>query len=1353
MRFPKQISWFATLLVSVQLWAAPSPKQTEFFEKNIRPVLAERCYKCHNSVGKAKGDLALDWRGGWMKGGESGAIINPGEPAKSLLISAIKHEDKDLKMPEDDAELSAGVIRNFEKWIAMGAPDPRTQKPTKEEIAKATSWETIREQRKKWWSFQPIQAPKPPKVKGNWAWEPTDQFIHTRLESNKLTPAPDAPAHILIRRLTFALTGLPPTPEETDSFIKAAASNRQQAIKEAVDRLLGSPHFGERWARHWMDWMRYAESLGSEGDPRIPHANQYRNYLIRALNVDVPYNQLLREHIAGDLLPRPRLNEKLGLNESAIGPAHYRFVLQGFAPTDALEEFTRTTENQIDVITKTFLGITVSCTRCHNHKFDAISQRDYYAFYGIMASCRPATINVDTPARQATHKAELTRLKAQIRNALATQWLKESGDISAQLLKPTAVWQKAINAAKQNGNPLHAWQRLQKAEGETFATTWKQLANDIARSTKALAEQQKRPYAQHWQFRRGDADHWIQNGNGLNGSTAKAGAFRVLPKGNSIVEDILPTGVYSHLLSDKHTGILGSPQFRIGPDESIWVRVRGTGNVMVRYVVQNYTRSGTVYPTTRLNDGKWRWQKWGLKYWEGDDAHLEVSTAGEQPTLASGTVNSWFGVTEAMVIKPGQAAPRDEAASQVAPLFELGKPTNREALIRQYSSALVNCIKAWQEDTMTDAQANFLSHFVRSGLLSNTLNTAPEAAALAKHYRKLEAEVPVPQRAPGLIEAEAKDRPLFIRGNHKQPGKPVARRFLEAFNAKPFQTKQSGRLELAEAMLARDNPLTARVIVNRVWHHLFGQGLVATPDNFGKLGKEPSHPELLDYLATRFVAEGWSLKKLIGELARTRTFQLSSLSTENARELDPGNQFFSHAHVRRLEAEAIRDAMLLISDSLNRAPVTGSEGGNSSHRSIYVSIIRNRLDSFLSIFDAPVPTSTQGRRNQTNVPEQSLALMNDPFVISLANGLAQRVRSDANLKTPEEQIGRMFQLALNREASPGEIERAKVFINGTTTQQQAARSKADALRKKTDRVLAEAVVIREPARKRLLVQRKKDEKKPKPAGPKPLAAWDFGKGTEDLVGNLNLNLQGTAKVKNGMLILDGRNGFARSTPLSQPLKAKTLEAWVQLNQLNQRGGGVISLQTRNGVTFDSIVFGEQEPGHWMAGSNNFKRTRSLNGPTEKEATQRPVHVAIVYAADGMITGYRNGKPYGQPYKVALQNYSAADSEVILGLRHGTSADSKRLLAGKILKARLYDRALEAGEVMASFGGNPNYISEKELLEALTETQRKDLKKLEAEGKTLNQQLNALKKLGATAPNPWRDLAQAMFNLKEFIYLQ
>ena len=437
-----------------------------------------------------------------------------------------------------------------------------------------------------------------------------------------------------------------------------------------------------------MDWVRYAVSLGSEGDPRIPHANQYRNYLIRALNADVPYDQLLREHIAGDLLPKPRINQELGLNESAIGPAHYRFFLQGFAPTAALDELVRTTEDQIDVVSKAFRGLTVSCARCHNHKFDAISQKDYHAFFSIMTSCRPATINVDSPARQATNKTEMTKTKAHIRTALAKLGLDEVDTFAGRWRQPGVGMQKAIKSANRGGRPLHAWQRLQKTEGDAFPKMWAQLERDFQNSYKRMEEQRKRPYAKHWQFRDGSAERWVQNGNGLNGSAAKAGAFRVLPKGDRLVEDILPTGVYSHLLSDKHTGMLGSPRFRIGPNESLWVRVRGTGNVMARYVIQNYTRSGTVYPTTRLNDGKWRWQKWSLKYWEGDDAHLEVSTAGEQATLASGNANSWFGVTEALVLKSGQPDPRDEAASEIAPLFDLGKPANREALAKQYAGAL-----------------------------------------------------------------------------------------------------------------------------------------------------------------------------------------------------------------------------------------------------------------------------------------------------------------------------------------------------------------------------------------------------------------------------------------------------------------------------------------------------------------------------------------------------------------------------------------------------------------------------------------------------------------------------------------
>ena len=1050
---------FKCLLLSfgftaVGLMADSTTEQVEFFEKNIRPALAEHCYECHNSSDKAKGGLALDWRGGLAKGSDSGPVIVAGKPDESLLLRAIRHEDKELKMPKDGPKLSSLVIGNFETWIMMGAPDPRSNQPSKADIAKATSWETTRERRKQWWSFQPIRSPALPKVNGEWAQTDIDKFIQAASEAEGLSPAGNAEPHALIRRLSFVLTGLPPTPEETAAFVQVAEGDRRAAIVNAVERLLASPHFGERWARHWMDWVRYAESLGSEGDPAIPNANQYRNYLIRALNADVPYDQLLREHIAGDLLAKPRLNMKLGLNESAIGPAHYRFVLQGFAPTDALDELVRTTENQIDVVSKAFLGLTVSCARCHNHKFDPISQEDYHAFYSIMTSCRPAMVNIDTSARQETNKAKLAELKPRIRAALAEKWLAETGTISEQILQPSAEWKKAIEDAKDFRNPLHAWNRLRLAKGEEFTEGWKKLANDFAKSKKALDEQRARKYAKRWQLGQ-DADplnEWVLDGNGLDGTVAKAGAFRVSPSGDRIVENILPAAVYSHLLSDKHVGVLGSPSFRVEPGQSLFVRVIGGGDVMARYVVQNYTRNGTVYPVTRLKDGKWRWQSWSIKYWEGDDVHLEVTTAGEQAILALNKPKSWFGVSDVIVIQEGQPAPREEPAEFVAPLFAKGDPVNAKRLAKRYAGALRQSIRAWRRGKMTDEQANFLGYFVRERLLPNTLDESSKVAELVKEYRRLEAEVPVPQRAPGVIEAEARDRPLFVRGNHKQPAQTVPRRFLEAINAKPFVTKNSGRLELAEAMLHADNPLTARVIVNRVWHHVFGRGLVATTDNFGKLGETPSHPELLDYLAKRFVAEAWSMKKLIRELVLTRTFQLGVTPTAKAREMDPDNRLLTRAHMRRLEAEAIRDAMLHASGSLDHSPLGGSDGFDTNRRSLYVRIIRNRLDPFLTIMDAPVPTSTKGRRDLTNVPAQSLTMMNDPFVISLAERLAKRVRDDESLKSAEAQISQMFQLALNRQPKPVELANAKVFIEDL-----AALEKAGATSQDPWRDLAQAV--------------------------------------------------------------------------------------------------------------------------------------------------------------------------------------------------------------------------------------------------------------------------------------------------------
>jgi len=783
------------------------------------------------------------------------------------------------------------------------------------------------------------------------------------------------------------------------------------------------------------------------------------------------------------------------------------------------------------------------------------------------------------------------------------------------------------------------------------------------------------------------------------------------------------------------------------------VRVVANGDVMARYVVQNYTRGGTVYPTTRLRDGKWRWQSWNIGYWSGDDLHLEVTTAGEQATLFSNKANSWFGVTDVLVTSKGQPAPKEEMAEYLQPIFAKDEPANAKRLAKRYSAAVRQSIRAWRKGTMSNEQALFLNYFLREGLLNNSPDASPEIAKLVAEYRKLEAEVPSPQRAPGVLEAEAIDRPLFVRGNHKKPAQSVPRRFLEAFDSKPFGAKNSGRVELAEAMLNPDNTLTARVIVNRIWHHMIGRGLVATPDNFGKLGEKPTHPELLDYLAKRFITEGWSIKKLVREITLTRTFQLDVTPSGKAGEKDPDNRMLARANVRRLEAEAIRDAMLQVSGSLDRSLLGGSDNPDSNRRSLYQRIIRNRLNPFLTVMDAPVPTSTTGRRDVTNVPAQSLTMMNDPFILSLAERFANRVKGDESLKTVEAQVDAMFRMTLNRAATPIELNGAKAFLGGADA--QAARLK-DALLNTNEEIKnieAQLTAIREPLRKQLLVKRKEGEQSAV-IGPKPYAAWDFSQDTKDQIGQAHLSLSGGAKIESGTLVLDGKRGFARSQPLAKRLRDKTLEAWVQLSDLGQKGGGVITVQTLDGVNFDSIVYAEKQGRSWLAGSENHSRTDDFNGPKEKEALEGPVHVAIVYYADGKITCYRNGKPYGRTIrKESLREYKAGDVEVVFGMRHGKGASGDRMLAGRVFKARVYDRALNAEAVMASFSGNASFVSEEQLLAVMTEEERNSQTDLQRRLVELQNSKTQLEEASKSSQDPWRDLAQAMFNLKEFIYLR
>ena len=366
-------------------------------------------------------------------------------------------------------------------------------------------------------------------------------------------------------------------------------------------------------------------------------------------------------------------------------------------------------------------------------------------------------------------------------------------------------------------------------------------------------------------------------------------------------------------------------------------------------------------------------------------------------------------------------------AEFLGPLFEASSPpATLTEVANLYARTLESAIRAWRDGEMSNAQARFLGFFVRHDLLPTEVDASAVLAERVAEYRRLEAEVPVPTRVPGVIEADAFDQPLFLRGNHKQAGDPVSRRFLEAIDATPYTATDSGRLALAQSILDPENPLTARVIVNRLWHYLYGRGLVATTDNFGKMGTEPTHPELLDYLANRFVEDGWSIKRMIRFLATSRTLQLDSVPTAAAREGDPLNDLLSHAHLRRLEAEAIRDSMLQVTDRLDETVYGPTVTGHSDRRSIYVTVHRNSLDGFLSTFDAPDPVSTKGRRDVTNVPAHSLTLMNDPAVLARARDFADRVAAEA--EDDSQRIERLFRLALGRRPTDDETKRALQFV-------------------------------------------------------------------------------------------------------------------------------------------------------------------------------------------------------------------------------------------------------------------------------------------------------------------------------------
>ncbi len=1057
--------------------APPDAEQAEFFETAIRPLLADNCHACHSSrVDTPFGGLRLDSREGLLAGGDSGPAIVLGRPAESALVQRL--HGRPMLMPPT-GPLEDDEIETIARWVAMGAPWPAATAAAAADPPDPSAPFDLPERRRTHWAWHPVQAAGPPAVADEaWPATPVDRFLLAALDEQGLTPAPDADRAALLRRLSFDLRGLPPTPAEIARF---AGDDSPSAYADLVDRYLASPHFGERWARHWMDLFRYSESHGSEGDPDIPFAWRYRDYLIRAFNGDVPYDRLIREHLAGDLLPEPRLAADGRTNESMIGPANFRLVEHGFQPVDPWEDRVKWTDNQVDVASKAFLGLTVSCARCHDHKFDAISQKDYYSFFGTLYGARPTMRAVDSRAVLETNREALAALKADIRGRLAEAWSAAAESVGAELLaalEPEADGSDGAAAEAEaasaddgdaapaqnpeSGSVLAAWRALGAVDAADFPRAWSELRRHWHAEIPARERFNAEHFEPAWDLRGPDYAEMIGHGTGRTEAPSRPGEFAVERRGDLLLNGIYPGGAYTHLLSTKHAGVIQTPSFEIDSDY-ISFRVMGGDLSFVNLIIENYSvpRGGIYHLRHSPKSDEMAWVQWDTEFWKGFTAYIEFATQDDatrfqldpedsqlrhRPTRR-GDGRSFIGAGR-IVFHDEKRTPRET----VVPILSLpggeagdaapSAPASREELAALIARRAGEAVAAWRDDRLTEQQAVFLDELVRADLLPRSLEELVDLRAPVAEYRLLERDVPVARRVPGVIDEAAPDQPLLVRGNHRNLGDAVPRAFLTALDGRPYPEPGLVRLRLAEAVAAPGNPLTARVAVNRVWRHLFGYGIVRTVDNFGRLGDPPSHPALLDHLAAGFVDDGYSIKRLVRRLVLSRAYRMSSRASARAAEIDPSNRLLQHANLRRLDAEAIRDAMLSISGRLDptlygpsipvhyaaRRGLTEGDPNNGpvdgdGRRSIYQEIRRNAHNPFLEVFDLPKPATTRGQRDTTNVPAQSLALLNSPFVIGQAAEWGRRL-ADGEATSVDGRIAHMFVKVLARP--PSEAERARV---------------------------------------------------------------------------------------------------------------------------------------------------------------------------------------------------------------------------------------------------------------------------------------------------------------------------------------
>ncbi len=845
----------------------------EYFEKKIRPVLAARCFACHSAAAQpVQGALRLDTPEGVKKGGNSGALIDTADPDRSLLLRALSHKDKNLQMPPGKP-LPPEVQADFEAWVRNGAAMPATAVATAASGKKPELWSLKR----------PVLSPIPGVRNQGWAKSDIDRFVLARLEEKNLSPSEEADKRTLIRRATFDLTGLPPTLAEIDAFLKDISPN---AYEKLIDRLLASPHYGERWARHWLDVARYSDSVNDSVNSgnRIPWSYTYRDWVIRSLNEDLPYDKFLLYQLAADRVPHADRR-----NLAALG-----FLSLGREFPKSLPE---TVDDRIDAVTRGMMGFTVACARCHDHKYDPIPTKDYYSLYSIFSNIRePKDFPLLTAKMTPSPKDQmyLSRLD-RIRQADHEYRVRRNGEMVAFFRTQTAEYILAS----------HDSEKLSNTDIEELVRDRQLNLHVLSRWRKYLktAKESGNPVFAAW-------------------FAATAGDLK-----NTSGHPLIATALREH------------------PPASLKDMASVYGTVLQKY----------------------------------DRAQPNPDASEEQ----------------LRAVLRGPTSPADVPLEEFELIYSEGDGNNTRSLEVRYNV--------------------MLAQYAYDG-------APPRAMAMED----------VPKPVTGHV---------FIRGNANNPGAETPPHFLSCLTKDDPQIfrEGSGRLELAQAIIDPENPLTARVIVNRAWLHHFGSGLVRTPSDFGFRGDPPTHPELLDYLAVKFVESGWSLKKLHRSIMLSAAYRQASVDNEAARKVDPENLLLWRANRKRLEIESLRDSMLAAAGRLDLKsgglPFALTAQPSVPRRTVYGFIERGRIPAILSTFDFASPDQHAPMRYTTTVPQQALFFLNSPFVVEQAEALARRSESQ---KDAPQRVRALYQFALGRDPQPNEAEAGVQFVNAAASSSPAS---------------------------------------------------------------------------------------------------------------------------------------------------------------------------------------------------------------------------------------------------------------------------------------------------------------------------